>query len=145
MQQWPVATCVLLHVSSPCVMENKQILMLRMEMFFTRKPIASLTKGNFLSTVWYLDFSKHWQSLPATGKMKQEKNDNMVPLCADSTEPSVLTLLLKHTQLFMRAKLNQTVGVVGKNICFWSLFCLESHQERRKQAITPTQISLPKS
>lgn len=44
----------------------------------------------------------------------------MVPVYATATEPSVLTLLLKQTQLFMRAKLNQTVGMAGgkkKNIC----------------------------
>lgn len=41
-----------------------------------------------------------------------------------ASEPSVLTLLLKQTRLFMRAKLNQTVGMAGKkktktkqNIC----------------------------
>lgn len=42
----------------------------------------------------------------------------MVPVYATATEPSVLTLLLKQIQLFMRAKLNQTVGVAEKtSVC----------------------------
>lgn len=44
---------------------------------------------------------------------------------AIATEPSVLTLLLKQAQLFMRAKLNQTVGVAEKTSV--KSFCLESH------------------
>jgi hypothetical protein len=42
----------------------------------------------------------------------------MVPVYAPAIEPSVLTLLLKQTQLFMNAKLNQTVGMAERNICF---------------------------
>lgn len=38
----------------------------------------------------------------------------MVPVSATATEPSVLTLLLKQAQLFMRAKLNQTVAKAEK-------------------------------
>lgn len=53
----------------------------------------------------------------------------MVPVYATATEPSVLTLLLKQTQLFMRAKLNQTVGMAGgkKKHLFVKSFCLENH------------------
>lgn len=51
----------------------------------------------------------------------------MVPVYATATEPSVLTLLLKQTQLFMRAKLNQTVGVAEETSVCEDFFCLESH------------------
>lgn len=65
-----------------------------------------------------LDFIWCWQKLPLTGKGNWQGSDNMVPVHATATEPSVLTLLLKQTQLFMRAKLNQTVGVAEKtSVC----------------------------
>lgn len=49
----------------------------------------------------------------------------MVPVYATATEPSVLTLLLKQTQVFMRAKLHQTVGMAEKTSVS-EVFCLES-------------------
>lgn len=61
-----------------------------------------------------LDDFWSWQKLPLTGKRNGEESDNMVPVSATATEPSVLTLLLKQDQLFMRAKLNQTVGMAEK-------------------------------
>lgn len=51
----------------------------------------------------------------------------MVPVYATTAEPSVLTLLLKRAQLFTRAKLNPTVGVVEKKHLFVKSFCLESY------------------
>ena len=49
----------------------------------------------------------------------------MVSVYATAAEPSVLTSLLKQTQLFMRAKLNQTVGMAEKT-CLESLFSRKS-------------------
>lgn len=57
------------------------------------------------------EIATHWHS-------NREENYNMVPVYAPAIEPSVLTLLLKQTQLFMNAKLNQTVGMAERNICF---------------------------
>lgn len=54
----------------------------------------------------------------------------MVPVYATATEPSVLTLLPKQTQLFMRAKLNQTVGVAEKT-SVWEVFL--SRKSLRKE------------
>lgn len=60
--------------------------------------------------------------LPPTGNRNEEEDDNMVSVHATATEPSVLTSLLKQTQLFMRAKSNQTVGMAEKNMFVKSFF-----------------------
>lgn len=66
----------------------------------------------------------------------------MVPVYATTAEPSVLTLLLKRAQLFTRAKLNPTVGVVEKKTSVCEVFL--SRKLLRKgggsTAITQTQI-----
>lgn len=93
-----------------------------------------------------LDDFWNWQKLPLTGKRNWEESDNMVPVSATATGPTVLTLLLKQAQLFMRAKLNQTVGMAEK-ACLWSLFYLESHLKKGggSKVITQTQIPPKKS
>lgn len=69
----------------------------------------------------------------------------MVPVYATATEPSVLTLLLKQTQLFMRAKLNQTVGMAGgkkkTSVCEVFLSRKSLRKGGGNTAITQTQIS----
>lgn len=65
----------------------------------------------------------------------------MVPVYATATEPSVLTLLLKQTQLFMRAKLNQTVGVAEKtSACEVFLSRKALRKGGGSRAMTQTQI-----
>lgn len=64
----------------------------------------------------------------------------MVPVYATATEPSVLTLLLKQTQLFIRAKLNQTVGAAEKtSVCDIFLSRKSLREGGRSSAITQTQ------
>lgn len=69
----------------------------------------------------------------------------MVPVYATTRKPSVLTLLPKQVPLFMKAKLNQTVGVAGKNICFRSLFVQKGTKEGARALNSHQHKYLPKN
>lgn len=66
------------------------------------------------------EITTNWQK-------KLRRKDSMVAVYATTAETSVLTLLLKHAQLFTRAKLNPTVWCGRKKHLSVKSFCLEHH------------------
>lgn len=117
---WPAIICVTLDTPSTYLMNSHQILLSEWK-WPLRGRLLSLSQGVTLVHSLLLRLRLVLAKLP-TCRQKNRRTWQYGACIRYHQKAQCFDIVTETNSTIMKAKLNQTVGVAGKNICFWSLF-----------------------